>query len=217
MASSFGATTGRLAGRAGAAAAPRADDDDRSLLQRLVGGDERALGALYDRWSPAVHALALRIVADRDEAEDVVEETFWQAWRQAATYQAARGAVSTWLFTIARSRALDRRRAISRRREEALGGLPAEEPRAPTPAADAPADSAHDPSEVAERRTRVEAALRELPAEQREAVELAYFDGLSQTEIAERTRQPLGTVKTRMRLAMQKLRERLAPLREGVT
>ena len=219
MTYSTGATTGRIAAPSAAASATGADDD-RALLERMIAGDERALGALYDRWSPVVHALALRIVDDGDEAEEVVEETFWQAWRQAATYAAARGAVPTWLLTIARSRALDRRRAVRRRREEDLDATANQGAPAPASAADAPPGVAHDPAEAAEaaeRRARVEAALRELPVEQREAVELAYFGGLSQTEIAERTRQPLGTVKTRMRLAMQKLRAQLAPLREGVT
>src|ERR671935_74285 len=99
--------------------------EDRALLARISQGDERALGALYERWSPVVHALALRIVGDRDEAEDVVEETFWQAWRQAARYEGARGSVGTWLLTIARSRAPDRPRARRRRREEELVVAPA--------------------------------------------------------------------------------------------
>ena len=180
---------------------------DAALVARMGAGDERALGALYDRWSPTIQSLVQHILRDAGEAEDVVEETFWQAWRQAGRYEAARGGVSTWLLTIARSRALDRLRSLRRQREEtvplgeAADGVASE---APTPAGAA---------ELRERAALVAGALRELPAEQRQALELAYYSGLSQSEIAERTGQPLGTIKTRMRLAMQKLRGRLAALR----
>jgi RNA polymerase sigma-70 factor (ECF subfamily) len=183
--------------------------DDSSLLLRIAAGDEQALDALYDRWHPFVHAVVARILHDRSEVEDVVEEVFWQAWRQAARFDASRGSVQSWLLTIARSRALDRVRAAKRRREEPLdgegGGVEARQ--------DAGADPGMD-AEATERRTIVLAALADLPSEQREALELGYFSGLSQSEIAERTGQPLGTVKTRMRLAMQKLRSRLEALRE---
>ena len=190
---------------------------DRALLARMADGDERALGALYDRWAAVVYALVVRIVGDRDEAEDVVEDVFWQLWRQAPRYEETRGAVSTWVFTVARSRALDRRRAMRRRCEESASDATTDTAGASAASAAVPGAAGSDPAgnaEQAERREIVAAALHELPAEQREAVELAYFGGLSQTEIAERTGQPLGTVKTRTRLAMQKLRDRLAPLRD---
>jgi len=170
-------------------------------------GDERALGTLYDRWVPAVHSLVLHIVRDSAEAEDVVEEVFWQAWRQAARYEPSRGSVSTWLLTIARSRALDKLRSLRRTRDETVPLAVA------TDAVASPVATPQGAAELSERRTLVAAALQELPREQREALELSYFAGLSQTEIAERTGQPLGTVKTRMRLAMQKLRGKLAQLR----
>src|SRR5437016_7595776 len=99
---------------------PAGATDDRALVARMGAGDEWALGALYDRWAPAVFALACRVLEDRDEAEDVVEDTFWQLWRQAASFDASRGGVSTWILMIARARALDRRRGISRRRTESL-------------------------------------------------------------------------------------------------
>jgi RNA polymerase sigma-70 factor (ECF subfamily) len=185
-------------------------DEDRELVRRMSAGDTQALAQFYERWSRPIHALVARLVRDADDADDVVEDTFYQAWRQASRYEPSRGAVSTWIVTIARSRALDRLRSRRRLREEPL---------TPVSVIDELADSAYpDPAagaEEAERRERVAEALRELPAEQREVLELAYFGGLSQTEIAERTGQPLGTVKTRTRLAGQKLRERLAALRGG--
>src|ERR1041385_5297730 len=95
-------------------------DDDRRLVARMAAGDESALGTFYDRWVGVVHALAVRIVGDPDEAEDVVEETFWQAWRRAGAYDEARGGVSTWLLIIARARALDRRRHLARRRTDPI-------------------------------------------------------------------------------------------------
>jgi len=182
--------------------------DDVALIRRMVEADETALGALYDRWARSLYSLVLHLLRDPDEAEDVVEETFWQAWRKADSYEPARGAVSTWLLTIGRRKALDRLRAKKRHKEDPIGGdRTFADIASPSP----------DPSENvegSELREHVRAALRELPAEQREVIELGYFNGLSQTEIADTTGQPLGTVKTRMRLAMQKLREPLSMHRE---
>ena len=183
--------------------------NDASLLRRMAEGDEQALGLFYDRWQPLVHGVVLRILRQRDDAEDVVEEAFWQAWRQAGRYETGRGSVQTWLLTIARSRALDSVRSLKRLREEPIEG----ESGALVVHLAADGDPSMD-TEAAERRSIVIAALADLPTEQREALELGYFAGLSQTEIAERTGQPLGTIKTRMRLAMQKLRGRLQVLRE---
>lgn len=187
--------------------------DDGALLQRIAAGDEQALGALYDRWSPLVFSLCVHVLGDDDEAEEAVEETFWQAWRQAARYDTTRGAVSTWLTTIARSRALDRLRAKRRRQEDAMSDL-TETKRAAVEETARRGDDPASGAEVSERRALVRQALLALPPEQREVLELAYFRGLSQTEIAERTGQPLGTIKTRVRLAMEKLRDRLGILRE---
>lgn len=182
----------------------RSNADDVALIRRMVDADETALGALYDRWSRSLYSLVLHLLRDPDEAEDVVEETFWQAWKKASAYEPSKGAVSTWLLTIGRRKALDRLRANKRKREDPVGSqgifadLPSGEP---------------DPSqdmEGAELRRHVHAALRGLPAEQREVLVLGYFRGLSQSEIVDSTGQPLGTVKTRMRLAMQKLREPLS-------
>ena len=184
--------------------------DDVALMRRMVEADETALGALYDRWVRSLYSLVLHLLKDPDEAEDVVEETFWQAWRKAGSYEPSKGAVSTWLLTIGRRKALDRLRARKRSREDLLGDdrsfadLPSSEP---DPSLDA---------ESVEMRENVRQALNGLPAEQREVLELGYFSGLSQSEIADVTGQPLGTVKTRMRLAMQKLREPLS-MHRGVT
>ena len=183
--------------------------DDAVQLRRMAEGDEQALGLFYDRWQPLVHGVVLRVLRQRDDVEAVVEEAFWQAWRQAGRYETGRGSVQTWLLTIARSRALDKVRALRRLREDPMENDKGE--------AVVQLAAEGDPSmstEAAERRSIVLAALAELPAEQRQALELGYFGGLSQTEIAERTGQPLGTIKTRMRLAMQKLRGRLQVLRE---
>lgn len=191
---------------------------DRALVYRMQSGDQRALSEFYDRWFPVVNALVLRMVKSASDVEDVVEETFWQAWRQADRFAAERGSVQTWLLTIARSRSLDRLRSLKRRREDSIDEV------APPSVTTMPADSVLPPSssdpalaaELEERSVLVRAALSDLPREQREALELGYFGGLSQSEIAERTGQPLGTVKTRMRLALLKLRDRLALLREDV-
>jgi RNA polymerase sigma-70 factor, ECF subfamily len=181
--------------------------------------DDSALTTFYDRWFPIVNALMTRMLKSSDDVEDVVEEVFWQAWRQADRFAPDRGSVQTWLLTIARSRALDRMRATRRLREESIddpsGGSLADGGKKFGDASFAKSDG--DPlldAEQAERKTIVAAALLELPTEQREALELAYFGGLSQSEIAERTSQPLGTVKTRMRLALQKMRDRLSLLRD---
>jgi RNA polymerase sigma-70 factor, ECF subfamily len=186
------------------------ESEDESLVRRMAAGDEQALGALYDRWSAVVHGVVSRLLRQPDDVEDVVEETFWQAWRQAGRFDRSRGAVQTWLLTIARSRALDRVRSVRRRREEPLEGDDGQAVVQQVAEGDPGLDA-----EASERRRIVVAALAGLPAEQREALELGYFGGLSQTEIAERTGQPLGTVKTRMRLAMQKLRSQLQVLGSG--
>ena len=182
--------------------------EDAALIQRMVDADETALGALYDRWLRSLYSLVLHLLRDPDEAEDVVEETFWQAWRKADSYEPSKGAVSTWLLTIGRRKALDRLRARKRNREDSIEG---ESGFADLPSGSPDPESQAEGSEL---RESVRAALRDLPNEQREVLELGYFSGLSQAEIAEKTGQPLGTVKTRMRLAMQKLREPLSIHRE---
>lgn len=190
-----------------------AEDPDAALLRRMADGDESGLAALYDRWVERIHTVAYWILNDADEAEDVVEETFWQAWRTAVRYDGARSAGSTWLVMIARSRALDRLRAQRRRADWTA---------APSTASalldDALAGGAETEPvpERGEHAAALTEAIRALPPEQRQALELAFFGGLSHSEIADRTAQPLGTVKTRIRLAMEKLRQGLGSLRDEV-
>jgi len=172
---------------------------DRAILDRLAAGDQAALAALYDRHGRGVYSLACRIVTDRADAEDVVQEVFTQAWRQASRYDGGRATVTGWLLMMTRARALDRVRA-----------------RAARPIAASTADTLPDipdagPGTEAEAissqaAARVRRALDDLPEAQRRAIELAYFEGLTQTDIAEKLNEPLGTVKTRMRSALQKLR-----------
>jgi RNA polymerase sigma-70 factor (ECF subfamily) len=178
--------------------------DDIALIQRMREADETALGALYDRWMRALYSLVFHLLKDANDAEDVVEETFWQAWRKASSYEPSKGAVSTWLLTIGRRKALDRIRSKKRQKEE-----PIEREQSFADLASTGKDPLQD-VEGKELREQVRNALRELPDEQREVLELGYFKGMSQSEIADATGQPLGTVKTRMRLAMQKLREPLS-------
>ncbi len=180
--------------------------DDASLMRRIADGDESALAALYDRWSQPVYSLVAHLLRDADGAEDVVEETFWQVWQRASSYDASRGTVRTWVLTIGRSRALDRLRSRKRNREDISTDLSLIR------------DPHSDPSqqlEGAERSHLVFEALASIPDDQRNALELAYFRGLTQSEIADLLGEPLGTIKTRMRLGMQKLRDMLINLREG--
>jgi RNA polymerase sigma-70 factor (ECF subfamily) len=181
--------------------------DDARIVKRMAGGDSSALGDFYDRWSDAVYAAAFAIVRVAEDAEEVVEDTFWQAWKQASRFETSRGQVRAWLLTIARSRAMDKRKSVSRRREEELESAPAE-----LLVNDARTD---DRVVEVERTTMVADALSDLPQVQREVLEMAYFGGLSQSEIADCTGLAIGTIKTRIRLGMNKLREQLAPSRQA--
>ena len=186
-------------------AAPEGLSEDRSeaeLMRQIAAGEIGGLEALYDRYHAMAYALALRITTETGLAEDVVQDSFLGVWRNAGRYAEARGTVRSWLLAIVRHRAID---AMRRQRASVALG---EEP-----------DEALPPNltlpdiwpEVAGRldSERVREAIASLPPAQREAIELAYFDGLTQREIAERTGAPLGTVKSRMRLGLVSLREQL--------
>jgi RNA polymerase sigma-70 factor, ECF subfamily len=177
----------------------------RRYLERAAGGDEQALAALYDESSGLVYSICLRVLGNEADAEEITLEVYAHIWRCAKDFDAGRGTVCAWLAMLARSRAIDRLRAGATRRtsEREL------------PAAFAVVDPEILPDEAgaaSERRRFVQAALETLSAEQRQAIELAYFSGLSHSELAARLGQPLGTIKTRIRLAMMKLRELLEPL-----
>lgn len=188
---------------------PRPAETDRALLDRVARGDEPALESLYDRYSGVLHAVAFRISGERSDAEEIVLDSFSQAWREATRFQSERGSVIAWLTMICRSRALDLVRARGRRSRLATKAVAAEPDAAPAMGSVNPGGDRD--IEQLERRTVVNDALRALSPAQRRAVELAFYDGLSHSEIAVRLGEPLGTIKTRVRLGMQKLRESLRP------
>ncbi len=177
--------------------------DDQEAIRRVVAQDPAGLEAIYDRYATLVFSLALRILRDTSEAEDVTQEVFARVWAQAVRFDPARGALGAWLTIITRSRALDRLR-----RHKAGGGTPAD----PGAMADIP-DPAPSVELIAASAEQVRAArdaLAALPPDQRTTLELAYYEGLTQTEIAARTGTPLGTVKTRIRSGLQRLREAMS-------
>jgi RNA polymerase sigma-70 factor (ECF subfamily) len=180
--------------------------DELRLVERLRAQDQTALDTLYERYSKVVYAIALRIIGQAADAEDVVVDSFWQVWQQAASYDASRGQLRTWIVTIARSRALDRLRAL--RRSPLADAEEVDVAGREVVADDDPEQAAW----LAQQSSIVRTALASLPREQREALELAYYHGLSQSEVAERLGEPLGTIKTRIRLGMMKLREQLQVL-----
>jgi RNA polymerase sigma-70 factor, ECF subfamily len=173
----------------------------RSYVRAAAGGDSRALASLYDETCSLVYGIALRVLRNEADAEEVTSDVYSQVWRNASTFDSTRGSVNAWLTMLARSRSIDRLRVRARtRKEETLDTV------ANVAAAGETPETA---SWLGQQRTRVRAALQCLSPEQREAIELAYFSGLTQSELAERLQQPLGTIKTRIRLGMIKLRERL--------
>jgi RNA polymerase sigma-70 factor (ECF subfamily) len=180
--------------RAGMADADESNAPDAALVAALVVGDRDALAELYRRHGGTLLAVALRILGDRAEAEEIVHDVFVEAWRQAVQYDPARGSARAWLVTRARSRALDRVKAPARARRVAVESAPE------------PVAAEADPSDA----SRVQRALASLPAEQRAVLELGYFEGLSSTEIAARLDIPVGTVKSRVAAALQRLRALLS-------
>jgi RNA polymerase sigma-70 factor (ECF subfamily) len=172
------------------------------LIGQVAAGDEHALASLYDDTSRLVFGLLLRILNDAGAAEEVLLDVYTQVWRQAATYSTERGAPLAWLTTIARSRAIDRLRAVREKQQRT-------EPLEASLYKSAASEDVEEEWAAREMQKAVRAALDALPPEQRELIELAYFGGMSHGEIAEAKGQPLGTVKTRIRLGMSKLRDAL--------
>jgi RNA polymerase sigma-70 factor (ECF subfamily) len=185
-------------------------DADRTLIERIESRDAEALALLYDRHAGRLMGLAHRILGDTGEAEEVLQEVYLYVWKAAATFDPSRGPVLAWLLVAIRSRSIDRLR--SRRTGWSAGARSLEEAPEPASREDVEADAAGREWE-----TQCRAVIAELPEDQRRALELAYFDGLTHQEIAARTATPLGTVKTRVRLGLMKLRERLLPYRKSET
>jgi RNA polymerase sigma-70 factor (ECF subfamily) len=193
----------------------RESPDDARLMSLVAAGDERALSELYDRHAPLVFSLAAAIVGGDADAEEVTEDVFVQIWNGARRFDPERGAMRGWLATITRSRALDLVR-VRRRRQGAHERSAAADEAGLAIDLSQP-DAADDALLRREARVALEGALALLNEDQRRAIELAYFGGLSQSEIARRLDEPLGTVKTRIRDGMKKLRDALAPSRARLT
>ena len=182
---------------------PQTDAEDAELLRAVARGDESAFARVYDRYSPILLGLMLRILRSRAEAEDVLQEVFLQVWQRAHSFDPARGRAFTWLVTLARSRAIDRLRSVGSRERAARASAEDEPPESE------PSEWADAAAVRAERAEAVREALAELPEEQRQVLLLAYLEGMSQSEIAAAKNQPLGTVKTRTRSALRKLGDSL--------
>jgi RNA polymerase sigma-70 factor (ECF subfamily) len=185
---------------------PSGRADDLRLLRAVAGGDGSALAALYDRYRGAVFGLCVRVLGRGPDAEEVLEDVFFELWRRAQEYDPRRASVAAYLMTLARSRAIDRVRA-RRRYQVAVAGAARE-----TGAAGPQAQAARDPLDaaIADRgRAAATRALADLEPAEREVVELAFFTGLSHSEIAQRLELPIGTVKTRIRRAQMRMRESL--------
>jgi RNA polymerase sigma-70 factor, ECF subfamily len=178
---------------------------DSELITRVRDGQTEALDEIYRRYASPVYSLAWKILQNPEESEDVTLDVFWQIWRQAARYDAARGAPPAWIFTLARSRAIDRLRARHRKEDRTISFDD------PAVVLD-PLDQDATPDQVAsyrQNRDAVREAMKVLSAPQREAIELAFFQGLTHVEIAEKLRLPLGTVKTRIRQGLIRLRRQM--------
>jgi RNA polymerase sigma-70 factor, ECF subfamily len=176
--------------------AVHADETDVMLVAAMAGGDRAALGRLYDRHSGTLLAIGIRMMGSRETAEDLLHDVLLEAWRRSGDYDSGRGSVRGWLSMRMRSRALDRLRSRKRTRTVSSDEHPV---------GDRPAPVAEDPA-LGPDRTKVVVALRELPENQRSVLELAYFGGLSSSQIAERLQIPAGTVKSRTAAALRKLR-----------
>ena len=195
----------RPSGPAEAEATTAGGPVDLELVERIRQGDQGALDLLYKRYSAPVYSLVWKVLQNSEEAEDVALDVFWQVWRQAGRYDPSRGAPPAWIFTLARSRAIDRLRARKRREDR---NVSIDDPELNID----PLDEKAAPDDVVsfrQNRDAVRAAMSKLSAVQREAVELAFLQGMTHVEIAERLGQPLGTVKTRIRQGLIRLRKHL--------
>lgn len=179
---------------------------DAVLIKEAAAGDTAALETLYDRYSRVVFSFALRIVGDPQIAEEILQEVFFRAWQQGSSFQSSRGSLVTWLLSITHNLAIDEIRKRNRRPQKADSA----EPEALLAGVRDESQNVEDEVWLGSLRDSIVEALNQLPQAQREPIELAYFQGLTQREIAEHLDEPLGTIKTRMRLGMLKLREHLS-------
>ena len=188
---------------------PKQQASDLEMVAGIARREPEAFTAFYDRHASMIFALLYRLLGERAEAEDALQETFWQVWRQAGAHDPSRGSPVAWLVQIARSRGLDRLRQVRLRARRDAG--PVEELQGQLPT-----ENATETEVLArEAQRQVRRTLEELPPDQKEVIVLAYFDGLTHTEIAERLRTPLGTIKTRIRLGMRKLHEAFQEMRKN--
>jgi RNA polymerase sigma-70 factor, ECF subfamily len=178
---------------------------DPALLASIVKGDQEAFGQLYDHSSTLLYTLAFRILGNREEADELLQDVYLEVWRKVARYDVGRGTPIAWLITLTRSRAIDRLRARSARAHDTTQELDATISSLVADLGPSPFETRADQ----ELRMAVGSAMTNLPPAQQQAIELAYYEGLSHSEIAARLNQPLGTVKTRIKLGMSKLRESL--------
>lgn len=181
---------------------------DADLIVLVTQGDQGALETLYGRYSRAVFSFSLRIVGDAQVAEEILQEVFVRAWQQGGSFQATRGSLITWLLSITHNLSIDEVRRRKRRPQKAES----EEPESILAALPDEGLDVEEEVWLSSLRVSIQEALQQLPAAQREAIELAYFQGLTQREIADTLGEPLGTIKTRMRLGMLKLRDQLGPV-----
>lgn len=170
--------------------------NDKSLIDRVLVREQQAMTEIFDRYAGLVYSVALRVLKDNGQAEDVTQEIFFQLWRSPDRFSATRGSLASWLLVVARNRAIDRLR-------QRKYGEPVDE---------MTVDSATNLENEAERSImmqRVQSIMADLPSDQQKSLQMAFFEGLSHSEIAEKTGQPLGTIKTRIRSALASLRKRL--------
>ena len=183
-------------------------DTDQQLIDKTKNRDKAAFREIYSRFSQLVFNLVYRVLKDREETEEVVQEVFLQIWNKSDTYDSTRGALSTWIINISRSRSIDRLRALGKREHS-------------TDLNEETLNSKYDFSRIIEnreeRRKVIQEALDSLPEDQRIAIEMVYFDGFTHVETAEKLNEPVGTIKTRLRLGIAKLREKIGPYIEDLS
>ncbi|MEW6401061.1 MAG: sigma-70 family RNA polymerase sigma factor [Chloroflexota bacterium] len=194
----------RIKGKSNAPFPIREEQSDESLVAQVAQGDSAALEALYDRYAPVVLGLVMKVNADQEAAEDILQETFWRVWRYAGTYQPQLGSFAAWMFRIARNLAVDLHRRQSARPQAPRSDEPEDMDQTPDPNAEV-----LEQTQSSFRSREVHSAVATLPAEQRQVIEMAYFLGMTRQEIADATGESLGTIHTRARLGLQKLRREL--------